>query len=91
MFYYNAYIMIAMNLEHGERRDLFSVEIPLDADPGLLHNNSYSGILEFQFDKVFNVNASQEEVFSSVAKSKIDAVFDGVNSTIFAYGQTGSG
>lgn len=80
-----------VNLDAGEKKELISIEIPLDADPGLLHNNSYSGLLQFQFDQIFDVSATQNGVFTVVAKSKIEAIFDGINSTIFAYGQTGSG
>ena len=66
------------------------IKIPDDADPGISHNSA-TGILEYEFDKVFDADASQSEVFESIAKEKILHVFDGINSTIFAYGQTGSG
>jgi len=66
-------------------------DIPPDADPGLVHNNSLSGKLKFEFDKVFDQNTTQEEIFDNVAKDKIMEAIDGINCTIFAYGQTGSG
>lgn len=43
------------------------------------------------FDKVFDPEASQEEVFASVAVPVMQACLSGYNGTIFAYGQTGSG
>ena len=66
------------------------IKIPDDADPGLSHNN-VSGILEYEFDKVFDADTSQSTVFESIAMEKIHDIFEGISSTIFAYGQTGSG
>lgn len=45
----------------------------------------------FNFDYVFDVGSSQEEVFDHTAKHLITEVFGGYNATIFAYGQTGTG
>lgn len=45
----------------------------------------------FKFDGIFGMSATQEEVFSAVAKPIIKDAINGVNGTIFAYGQTGSG
>ncbi|SCP04197.1 kinesin-8, putative [Plasmodium ovale] len=45
----------------------------------------------YVFDVVFDVNATQEEVFIHTAKPLIPHVFKGVNGTVFAYGATGSG
>lgn len=45
----------------------------------------------FQFSNVFDMTASQEEVFDRVAKESVLSALDGYNSTVFAYGQTGSG
>lgn len=42
---------------------------------------------EFFFNKVFDMEASQEEVFDQVAKDVILNALDGYNGTIFAYGQ----
>ncbi|EUT92370.1 hypothetical protein PFAG_00507 [Plasmodium falciparum Santa Lucia] len=45
----------------------------------------------YVFDSVFDVNATQEEVFFQTAKPLIPHVFKGINCTVFAYGATGSG
>lgn len=46
---------------------------------------------EFTFDRVFDVNVSQIDVYNVAAKPIIESVMDGFNGTVFAYGQTGSG
>ena len=45
----------------------------------------------FRFKEVFDCNASQENIFESVAIEMIDRFLDGFNGTLFAYGQTASG
>ncbi|KAJ3292089.1 hypothetical protein HK104_005564 [Borealophlyctis nickersoniae] len=45
----------------------------------------------FTFDRIFDWNASQEDVFNYAAGATIEDVMRGYNGTIFAYGQTGSG
>lgn len=69
---------------------MLQIKIPDDADPGVAHNNA-SGILEYEFDKIFSCDTSQDVIFESIAKDKVMDTFNGINSTIFAYGQTGSG
>ena len=46
---------------------------------------------KFSFDKVFDANSTQQEVYNYAAASVIDSVIEGFNGTIFAYGQTSSG
>lgn len=45
----------------------------------------------FTFDRVFDMESTQKEVYDVAAKPIIDSVLDGFNGTIFAYGQTSSG
>lgn len=45
----------------------------------------------FVYDKVFDVEATQREVYDYAAKPIINAVLRGFNGTVFAYGQTASG
>ncbi|KAI8996690.1 P-loop containing nucleoside triphosphate hydrolase protein [Gaertneriomyces semiglobifer] len=54
-----------------------------------MDNKDYPGM--FNFDRVFDWNATQDLVFSYSARATIDDVMRGYNGTIFAYGQTGSG
>ncbi|KAM9744607.1 putative LOC110439812 homolog [Menidia menidia] len=51
---------------------------------------THRGLREFQFDKVFSAEASQEDLFQDTNRL-IQSVIDGFNVCIFAYGQTGSG
>lgn len=43
------------------------------------------------FDRVFDINSTQEEVYTHSAKPLVQEFLQGYNCTIFAYGQTGSG
>ena len=54
-------------------------------------STSAFGQNKFQFDKVFDMQSQQKEVYDFAARPIIDSVIDGFNGTIFAYGQTSSG
>lgn len=45
----------------------------------------------FVFDKLFDENASQEDVYLKTTQPLLDSVLDGFNATVFAYGATGCG
>lgn len=45
----------------------------------------------FKFDAVFGPDATQEQLFESIARPLVREVVAGYNCTILAYGQTGSG
>ncbi|ROW11823.1 hypothetical protein VPNG_05015 [Cytospora leucostoma] len=45
----------------------------------------------FAFDRVFDENTSQTEVYEATTKNLLDSVLDGYNATVFAYGATGCG
>ncbi|KAH7930022.1 kinesin-domain-containing protein [Leucogyrophana mollusca] len=45
----------------------------------------------FMFDRVFNSDARQEEVYASTAQPLLRGLLDGYNATVFAYGATGCG
>ncbi|ORX95822.1 kinesin-domain-containing protein, partial [Basidiobolus meristosporus CBS 931.73] len=45
----------------------------------------------FVFDRVFDEDSTQEDVFEGTSKSLIDNILNGFNSTVFAYGATGCG
>ncbi|KAH9936940.1 kinesin-domain-containing protein [Amylocystis lapponica] len=45
----------------------------------------------FIFDRVFNPDAGQQDVYQDTAKPLLSNLLDGFNTTIFAYGATGCG
>ncbi|XP_043596587.1 centromere-associated protein E-like [Bombus pyrosoma] len=45
----------------------------------------------FYFDHIFDMNASNLDVFDTVIKPIVNAAVNGFNGTVFAYGQTSSG
>ncbi|KAI9623178.1 hypothetical protein H4Q26_014674 [Puccinia striiformis f. sp. tritici PST-130] len=55
------------------------------------HNNKKVKDMRFCFDRVFNENASQEDVYHGSAQDLIDGVLGGFNASVFAYGATGCG
>lgn len=46
---------------------------------------------KFAFDRVFDKDSTQEEVFQDSATKVVHHVLNGINATVFAYGPTGSG
>ncbi|EAR95613.3 kinesin motor catalytic domain protein (macronuclear) [Tetrahymena thermophila SB210] len=45
----------------------------------------------FNFDRVFNMETTQEQIYEVAAKPVVQSVLEGFNGTVFAYGQTSSG
>ncbi|KAK0648999.1 kinesin motor domain-containing protein [Cercophora newfieldiana] len=45
----------------------------------------------FGFDRIFDENANQVDVYEGTTKNLLDSVLDGYNATVFAYGATGCG
>lgn len=45
----------------------------------------------FCFDKVFDENTAQGDVYEATTKGLLDNVTNGYNATVFAYGATGCG
>lgn len=45
----------------------------------------------FAFDRVFDDNTTQADVYEGTTKRLLDSVLDGYNATVFAYGATGCG
>lgn len=46
---------------------------------------------DFTFDRVFDTNATQEQVYAETTQQVVVDLLNGVNCTVMAYGQTGSG
>lgn len=66
-------------------------EIPKNNEVLFYPANDAPNFLKFEFDHVFPGSASQEDIFSQVAKPIVDDAVSGFNGTILAYGQTASG
>lgn len=47
--------------------------------------------LSFNFDRVFNQESTQKEVFDVIGIPLVESSLEGFNSTLFVYGQTSSG
>ncbi|XP_043246888.1 kinesin-like protein KIN-14I [Amphibalanus amphitrite] len=76
-------------LSESERRQ--GGAAPIDcADPYTLCVGGDKGQREFQFDRVFTEDTSQQRIFDEV-ESLVQSSMDGYNVCICAYGQTGSG
>lgn len=45
----------------------------------------------FVFDKLFDMETTQADVYESTAKPLLDSILNGFNATVFAYGATGCG
>ena len=45
----------------------------------------------FGFDRIFDENTTQGEVYEATTRNLLDSVLDGYNATVFAYGATGCG
>jgi kinesin family protein 18/19 len=45
----------------------------------------------FAFDRVFDENTTQGDVYEATTRGLLDSVLDGYNATVFAYGATGCG
>lgn len=61
----------------------------LSEDSCQVETRDFSG--SFTFDRVFNTESKQEEVFDYSLRQTVDDLMKGYNGTVLAYGQTGSG
>lgn len=58
--------------------------MPKDVTQGYVNNTLEKH--SFEFNNVFGVEATQQEIFDKIAKEVVDAALEGYNGTIFAYG-----
>jgi kinesin family protein 5 len=49
------------------------------------------GLIKYNFDRVFDPNSTQREVYDEAIVPIIESVLEGFNGTVLAYGQTSSG
>jgi len=45
----------------------------------------------FMFDRIFDENTTQSDVYEATTRTLLGSVLDGYNATVFAYGATGCG
>ena len=68
------------------RRSLTSRSVLADKSP-----QSKEAAGAFTFDRVFDTDSRQSDVFDFSIRSTVDDILNGYNGTVFAYGQTGAG
>lgn len=73
----------------GESQQL-QISLPTVGGIPTLEQKVSNSVHSFSFDKVFNPNASNRDIFLEV-EQLVQSALDGYNICIFAYGQTGSG
>ena len=73
------------------RKDTITINTENKDEPQSKYSKAPGSKLHFRFNHVFGMQATQEEIFDTVAKEMIDTFLNGYNGTIFAYGQTSSG
>lgn len=56
-----------------------------------IHPQSNEAAGAFTFDRVFDTNSRQTDIFDYSIRSTVDDILNGYNGTVFAYGQTGAG
>ena len=79
---------ISYNHHRGGRRTSRSDNL---GGSGIGSHNKRHKEQKFIFDRLFDENSTQRDIYDNTTKASIDAVLDGYNSTIFAYGATGCG
>ncbi|KAK7505913.1 hypothetical protein BaRGS_00002635, partial [Batillaria attramentaria] len=78
-----------LSTQEKQRRDHFAASFPGDGKCAVENNGSQRG---FQFNVVFEPDATQEDVFENCGiKRLVDNAVSGYTCTAFAFGQTGSG
>ncbi|SMN18066.1 similar to Saccharomyces cerevisiae YGL216W KIP3 Kinesin-related motor protein involved in mitotic spindle positioning [Maudiozyma saulgeensis] len=98
----STYFQRRKNRQRRRRRYSFKTNVYNDNDPTkrqfnkLNDNNSNddnddSEEIKFVFDKLFDDNSTQEEVYENTTSPLITSILEGFNATIFAYGATGCG
>ncbi|TYJ55330.1 hypothetical protein B9479_003944 [Cryptococcus floricola] len=82
-----------MNRMETEAKSDRCVEISDDRTVSLKNSASLAGPEKdgFTFDRVFDTDSHQRDIFGWSVKGIVDDVMSGFNGTLFCYGQTGSG
>ena len=82
---------LSTDLGNTHASDTITIDTESKDEPQTKYSKAPGSKLDFRFNHVFGMQATQEEIFDTVAKHMIDTFLDGYNGTIFAYGQTSSG
>ena len=81
----------SINAQSNTLEDMITINTENKDEPPSKYSKAPGSKLQFRFSRVFGMQATQEEIFDTVARQMIDTFLDGYNGTIFAYGQTSSG
>ena len=65
------------------------ISVEIFENKAALTSNENERSYEFDFDSVFPMEVTQQEVFNNASAPLVDEVLRGYNGTIFVYGQTG--
>eukprot|EP00792_Barthelona_sp_PAP020_P007773 TRINITY_DN3162_c3_g1_i2.p1 TRINITY_DN3162_c3_g1~~TRINITY_DN3162_c3_g1_i2.p1 ORF type:complete len:826 (+),score=202.39 TRINITY_DN3162_c3_g1_i2:59-2536(+) len=68
-----------------------AIEFELNTGINLRTNEDLLQIRKFKFDRIFDENTKQDEVFERIGRPYLNKFIQGYNCTVFAYGQSGSG
>ena len=89
------YVILALRLTHSDRPSVFDPpeDNPVQKFSRSMVSNMGKRVKDqtFGFDRVFDENTTQQEVYEATSKTLLDSVLDGYNATVFAYGATGCG
>eukprot|EP00727_Mastigamoeba_balamuthi_P004279 m51a1_g13849 putative kinesin-like protein kif3b (728) ;mRNA; r:565963-568790 len=65
--------------------------VVMEKDSGKVHIGEGNDTKTFMFDKVYDWNCQQINVYEECVAPIVESILEGYNGTVFAYGQTGSG
>ncbi|XP_019382774.1 PREDICTED: kinesin-like protein KIF6 isoform X3 [Gavialis gangeticus] len=77
------------SIEEDRSASSLEIIVPRDLADGFVNNKRES--YKFKFQKIFDQETKQDEIFENIAKPVAECALSGYNGTVFAYGQTGSG
>eukprot|EP00756_Hemistasia_phaeocysticola_P034055 Hpha_TRINITY_DN16502_c0_g3::TRINITY_DN16502_c0_g3_i1::g.135847::m.135847 len=82
--------IVSVPPDQGGDRTVTITEV-LHPDDGTGRGGGVYASQTFTFDRVYDQNASQSDVYNHTGRASVDAVLGGYNATMIAYGQTGTG
>ncbi|KYO43445.1 kinesin-like protein KIF6 isoform X3 [Alligator mississippiensis] len=77
------------SIEEDRSASSLQIIVPRDLADGFVNNKRES--YKFKFQKIFDQETKQDDIFENIAKPVAECALSGYNGTVFAYGQTGSG